>query len=63
MLKSSCLSINLELEFNENTMDVACGVLKKFNSFIANCYSHLNTSDDNHITDTALIEVLQFNKV
>jgi len=38
-------------------MDVACGVLKKFDSFIANCYAHLNTYNSEHIPDITLLKV------
>lgn len=38
-------------------MDVACGVLKKFDSFIANCYAHLNTYNSKHIPDITLLKV------
>lgn len=47
----------LDLEFNENTMDIACGVLKKFDSFITNCYAHLNTYNGNHTPDITLLKV------
>lgn len=50
--------IVLDLEFNENTMDIACGVLKKFDSFLVNCHTHLNTFDNKHtVPDVALLEV------
>lgn len=45
------------MEFNDSTMDVACGVLKKLDSFIANCYAHLNTYNSKHIPDITLLKV------
>jgi cysteinyl-tRNA synthetase len=55
--RTLCLLSNFknDLEFNDSTMDVACGVLKKLDSFIANCYAHLNTYDSKHIPDITLL--------
>lgn len=47
----------LDLEFNENTMVTACGVLKKFDAFLCNCYNHLNTLNTNHVPDPILLRV------
>lgn len=41
-------------------MAVACGVLKKFDSFIFNCYSHLNNFDNKHNLDIHLLKVRDF---
>lgn len=49
------------MEFNESTMDVACGVLKKFDCFIANCYAHLNNSNSKHTPDIKLLKVRKLN--
>lgn len=38
-------------------MDLACGVLDKFDSFLVNCYSHLNRFGNNDIPDTSLSKV------
>ncbi|XP_015365698.1 PREDICTED: probable cysteine--tRNA ligase, mitochondrial [Diuraphis noxia] len=56
--RTLCLLSNYksDLEFNDSTMDVACGVLKKFDSFIANCYAHLNTYSSKHIPDITLLK-------
>lgn len=44
-------------------MTIACEVLKKFDSFLANCYSHLNTSDCKHTPDVSLLKVCTFYKI
>ncbi|KAF0763604.1 putative cysteine--tRNA ligase, mitochondrial [Aphis craccivora] len=56
--RTLCLLSNYknDLEFNESTMDVACGVLKKFDCFIANCYAHLNNYNSKHTPDITLIK-------
>lgn len=47
-----------DLEFSESTMDVASGVLKKFDSFLVSCHSHLRISDTKHIVpNVTLLEV------
>lgn len=46
----------LDLKFNENSMDIACALLNKFDFFIANCYSHLNAFN-NCTPDISLIKV------
>lgn len=50
------------MEFNENSMDIACGVLNKFDFFIVNCYSHLNAFNNNHTPNISLIKVRSYYK-
>ncbi|KAL4113219.1 hypothetical protein QTP88_016883 [Uroleucon formosanum] len=56
--RTLCLLSNFknDLEFNDSTMDVACGVLRKLDSFITNCYAHLNTYNSEHIPDITLLK-------
>ncbi|VVC33268.1 Cysteine-tRNA ligase,Cysteinyl-tRNA synthetase/mycothiol ligase,tRNA synthetases class I [Cinara cedri] len=56
--RTLCLLSNFknDLEFSDNTMNVACGVLNKFDSFIMNCYTYLNTFNSNYIPDSNLLE-------
>lgn len=50
--------IFLDLDFNENTMNIACGVLKKFDTFLYNCYNYLNTIRScKHVPDPTLLRV------
>ncbi|XP_025201419.1 probable cysteine--tRNA ligase, mitochondrial [Melanaphis sacchari] len=56
--RTLCLLSNYKnnLEFNESTMDIACGVLKKFDCFITNCYAHLNNCNIKLTPDITLLK-------
>ncbi|XP_025425209.1 probable cysteine--tRNA ligase, mitochondrial isoform X2 [Sipha flava] len=56
--RTLCLLSNYksDLELNDDTMVTACGVLKKFDSFICSCYNHLNTFNSKHIPDPTLLK-------
>lgn len=43
-------------------MNVACGVLKKFDIFITNCYSHLNVVTGENTPNIILLQVRNYKK-